>query len=37
VDGPGFLPEDAPQLHLLSVEAVGDEEGILIHYNVKPS
>ena len=37
VDGPGFLPEDAPQLRLLSVEAVGDEGGILVHYNVKPS
>jgi riboflavin biosynthesis pyrimidine reductase len=35
VDGPGFLPEDAPQLQLFSVEAFDDEGGILVHYIVK--
>ena len=35
VDGPGFLPEDAPRLNLVSVEAFDNEGGILVHYNVK--
>jgi 2,5-diamino-6-(ribosylamino)-4(3H)-pyrimidinone 5'-phosphate reductase len=32
VDGPGFLPEDAPQLKLISVEIFDAEGGILVHY-----
>jgi 2,5-diamino-6-(ribosylamino)-4(3H)-pyrimidinone 5'-phosphate reductase len=35
VDGPGFLPEEAPQLQLISVEKFDDEGGILVHYNVE--
>lgn len=35
VDGPGFLPEDAPRLKLLSVKALDDEGGILVHYKVE--
>ena len=35
VDGPGFLPENAPHLGLLSVEKLDDEGGILVHYNIE--
>ena len=37
VDGPGFLPEEAPRLHLVSVEKCDDEGGILVHYTVETS
>jgi 2,5-diamino-6-(ribosylamino)-4(3H)-pyrimidinone 5'-phosphate reductase len=36
VDGPGFLPEEAPQLKLVSVEKLDSEGGILVHYNIEP-
>ena len=34
-DGPGFLPEQAPGLALVSVEKFDDEGGVLVHYKVK--
>ena len=37
VDGPGFLPENAPRLSLVSVEKLDDEGGILVHYTVEAS
>ena len=33
-DGPGFLPEQAPRLELVSVEEFDDEGGIFVHYQV---
>ena len=35
VDGPGFLPEQAPALRLASVEKYADEGGLLVHYLVE--
>ncbi len=34
-DGPGFLPEQAPSLHLESTEEFDDVGGILVHYTIK--
>ena len=33
-DGPGFLPEQAPGLELVSVENCDEDGGVLIHYRV---
>jgi 2,5-diamino-6-(ribosylamino)-4(3H)-pyrimidinone 5'-phosphate reductase len=33
-DGPGFLPEQAPGLHLETTEKIDDVGGILVHYTV---
>ena len=35
VDGPGFLPENAPHLNLVSVEKLDKAGGILVHYTVE--
>ncbi len=33
-DGSGFLPEDAPHLHLESIETLDDEGGVLATYTI---
>ena len=34
-DGPGFFPDQAPGLELMSVEKIDDEGGLLVHYIAK--
>ena len=35
VDGPGFMPEQAPRLQLVSVEKLDEEGGLMVHYLVE--